>query len=94
LLCHEGAVGGLSTLDLKATHKWVGHHTFTQNFKALTLWVISFIKYSTSTFPSNVRPNSPHTCHNNLHRKCKSFNSFCFPSSRSFIFSSIHQHRR
>jgi hypothetical protein len=46
---------GSFTLSLDQPHKWIEHHTLIQNLKTLSLWVISFIKCSTSAFPNNVR---------------------------------------
>lgn len=46
---------GASTLSQEQSHMWEKRHIFTQNLKALNIWVLSLIKYSTSNFPNNVR---------------------------------------
>jgi hypothetical protein len=66
VLGHEGATKKLSKLVSEQLHKWYGHYILTQNRKTLSLWAISLIKCSTFTFLSNMRLNSPHTCHNKI----------------------------
>jgi len=48
----RGEPGGPPTS--RQPYKWERHHTLTQNLKAMSLWVLSLIKCSTSTFLSDV----------------------------------------
>jgi hypothetical protein len=75
----------INLLGLKTTIQVSWTSYFNQNLKVLGLWIIWLIKCSTSTFLSTQETNSPHTCQNNLRRKCESFNSSCSPSSGSFL---------
>ena len=59
-----GAVRGAwspPTSRLEQPHKRERRHTFTQNLKAMSLWVILVIRCSTFTFLSDVR-HITHTC--------------------------------
>lgn len=48
-------------IELRAIHKWERQHICIQNIKALNIWIISLIKYSTSIFPMYMRLSS-HIC--------------------------------
>lgn len=52
LTVHEGNIHirSKTTIQTKVTP-----HIFTQNLKALGIWILSLIKFSTSYFPRNVR---------------------------------------
>ena len=57
-----------------------------QNLNILGLWVLTLVYCSTLTFFIQCETsNSPHTYHNNLPLKCKSFCSLCSPSSGFFF---------
>jgi hypothetical protein len=90
VLGHDRTGWGSFILGSEQLYKWNKHHIFTQNLKALSSSVLLLIKCSTSTFLSNVKLKSLHTCHNILPLKCQ---SFAPPQVKGF-FSSIHLHRR
>lgn len=56
MLGHEGEPHWVESSHwAKSNHtSEIGHHIFTQNLKALSLWVLSLVCCSTSTLPSNV----------------------------------------
>jgi len=57
----RGELGGPSTSRLEQLHKQERHHTLTRNLKAMSLWVLLIIRFSTFTFLSDVG-HITHTC--------------------------------
>lgn len=61
-----GKSGRLFTFRPEQLHKWERRHTFTQNFKAVSLWFLPLVKCSTISFLINV-VHITHTCMQQYH---------------------------
>jgi hypothetical protein len=53
----------IDRLNIEQSHKWFWHNNFTQNLKALGLWVLSLINAQSLHILTNVGlPHTTHTC--------------------------------